>query len=110
MIHLMYFCAMKVIESKNANLRIMESLESIINEIILKMTQSSGEIDTMSFDNLLKTVQTLTRTVQNFIKIIEITSKTSEAGEEESKFIEKIIENPEALQLANKLLERLERV
>jgi hypothetical protein len=106
----MYFCAMKVIESKNANLRIMESLESIINEIILKMTQSSGEIDTMSFDNLLKTVQTLTRTVQNFIKIIEITSKTSEAGEEESKFIEKIIENPEALQLANKLLERLERV
>lgn len=110
MIHLMYFCAMKVIESKNANLRIMESLEYIINEIILKMTQSSGEIDTMSFDNLLKTVQTLTRTVQNFIKIIEITSKTSEAGEEESKFIEKIIENPEALQLANKLLERLERV
>ena len=110
MIHLMYFCAMKVIESKNANLRIMESLESIINEIILKMTQSSGEIDTMSFDNLLKTVQTLTRTVQNFIKIIEITSKTSEAGEEESKFIEKIIENPEALDLANKLLERLERV
>jgi hypothetical protein len=106
----MYFCAMKVIESKNANLRIMESLEYIINEIILKMTQSSGEIDTMSFDNLLKTVQTLTRTVQNFIKIIEITSKTSEAGEEESKFIEKIIENPEALQLANKLLERLERV
>jgi hypothetical protein len=104
----MYFCAMKVIESKNANLRIMESLEYIINEIILKMTQSSGEIDTMSFDNLLKTVQTLTRTVQNFIKIIEITSKTSEAGEEESKFIEKIIENPEALDLANKLLEKLE--
>jgi hypothetical protein len=63
----------------------------------------------MNFDNLLKSIQTLTRTIQNFIKIIELTKGKNEVFEIEAQFIEKIIADDESLGLAEKLLERLEK-
>jgi hypothetical protein len=94
--------------NQNSNSLVMSSLEQLLHEIILRMTASSADINEMNFDNLMKTMQSLTKTVQNFIKIIELTSKNNEGSDEENKFIENLLRNPKSQKLADDLLESLQ--
>jgi hypothetical protein len=89
--------------------KIIDTLESIIEDLIIKVSENAEALEKMNFDNLLKSIQTLTRTIQNFIKIIELTKGKNEVFEIEAQFIEKIIADDESLGLAEKLLERLEK-
>lgn len=98
---------MTKINNSISNLNILNSLDSIIEELISKIAKSTNELDAMNFDELLKSIQSLTRTVQNFIKIIELTKGKNEIFEEESKFVDKIINDKELLEIAEKLLEKL---
>lgn len=106
-IQILYFCYMTKINNSISNLNILNSLDSIIEELISKIAKSTNELDAMNFDELLKSIQSLTRTVQNFIKIIELTKGKNEIFEEESKFVDKIINDKELLEIAEKLLEKL---
>lgn len=98
---------MTKINNSISNSNILNSLDSIIEELISKIARSTDELDAMNFDELLKSIQSLTRTVQNFIKIIELTKGKNEVFEEETKFVDKIINNQELLEIAENLLEKL---
>lgn len=86
------------------------SLEKIVEDIILKLSSDAHQIDSMSFEELLKSVQLLTRTFQNFIKILEITSRSQFDETLIQDFTSKIINDNQCLQLAEELLIRLEKV
>ncbi|OGU59226.1 MAG: hypothetical protein A2X64_01665 [Ignavibacteria bacterium GWF2_33_9] len=87
--------------------KVVQSLQKLFDGVIRKLSLRKNEIESMDLDAQLKTMQSLSKTIQSLIKILEIKDEISDSDIVIQKFTEQILSNSSALALAEQLLEIL---
>ena len=91
-------------ENIDSTKKVVQSLQKLFDGIIKKLSQKKNEIESMDLDAQLRTMQSISKTIQSLIKVLGIKNEISDSDLAIQKFTKQILVNSNALALAEQLL------